>query len=373
MGGSDASQPRYIFTLINPVTHSLFKKEDFDVLTYINDDGVMVEPLYYTPILPAILINGSIGIGTGFSCTIPSFNPIDIIDVIKKLMCNVDVDKMELVPWYRGFKGAIEKNKLGKFVSRGIFKKVSATKIDVYELPIGTWIIDFKEHLEDYMDKHPTILKKYDSQASAEEINFSLHFTSSSICDDFMKVDDNGYTKFENEMKLVSAKGLSVSNMHLFNSKCQITKYDTVVHIIEEFYHVRLEFYEKRREALLKQLKYDNEIRKNKIRFIKEVVAEKISVHKMRKEQLEAKLVEDEYMLHEDKYDYILRIPVYNLTIDKVEEIENEKVKADVEIDKITALHVVDWWKEDLQKFEMEYKKYLDSHNKSESKTKSKK
>jgi DNA topoisomerase-2 len=145
--------------------------------------------------------------------------------------------------------------------------------------------------------------------------------------------------------------------MYLFNSKCQIQKYERPVDIIRDFYVVRLRYYQTRKDQLLAKLEFDIDLLKNKIRFILECVAEAIKVHKMKKAELVTRLEEDKYMLHDDSYDYILRIPIYNLTIDKVEELEAEMKKAQDEIDRVRELNVKDWWIADLDAFVDEYKK----------------
>ena len=84
MGGSDFASARYIHTQLNPIVDKIFPQSDFPLLDYINDDGLMVEPKWYCPIIPMVLVNGMVGIGTGFSTTIPQFNPIDCLNNIKK-------------------------------------------------------------------------------------------------------------------------------------------------------------------------------------------------------------------------------------------------------------------------------------------------
>src|SRR5210317_338299 len=103
MGGKDASQPRYIFTKLAKHTRSLFDPRDDAVLNYLDDDGKSIEPEYYVPIIPTVLVNGTEGIGTGFSCYVPPFNPSDICANIERI-----IDGKELVPmkpWFKGFKG----------------------------------------------------------------------------------------------------------------------------------------------------------------------------------------------------------------------------------------------------------------------------
>jgi DNA topoisomerase-2 len=367
LGGKDASAPRYIFTQLEDITGTIFNKADNAVLTYLNDDGLSVEPEYYIPIIPMVLVNGAVGIGTGFSTNIPCYNPLDIINTIKSLLAQEDICH-DLVPWYRGFKGIIEKNDQGKYVSRGTFVKTAATKVDITELPIGMWTQSFKEMLEDYMEKCPDI-KNYDSHYTETNIKFTLHFTNAATCMDYLTVQDNGYTKLENELKLVSSKVLGTTNMYLFNQKCQIQKYDTPVDIIREFYQIRLGYYQRRKDHILQELQYDIRLLDNKIRFIKEVVAEHVVVHKMKKNELEAYLVDNEYMLHNDSYDYILRIPIYNLTIDKVEELENEKQKADEEYNRISGIDIGTWWSEELDEFAKAYTKFLDTNKQEKKKT----
>jgi DNA gyrase/topoisomerase IV subunit B len=358
LGGSDAASPRYIFTQLSDITSLIINKADNSVLTYLNDDGVDVEPEYYMPIIPMILVNGAIGIGTGFSTNIPCYNPLDIVRVIKSMLNN-DTVGGDLIPWYRGFKGIIELNDKGKYVSRGTFVKTTATKVDITELPVGMWTQDFKELLEEYLDKSQDI-KNYESHYTETDIKFTLHFANSTICDEYLKIQDNGYTKLENELKLVSSKLLGTTNMYLFNSKCQIQKYNGPLDIIREFYTTRLIYYQKRKDKILEDLIYDIQLLENKIRFIREVVAERIVVHKMKKDQLEKRLSDDQYSLHNGTYDYILRIPIYNLTIDKVEDLENEKKKADDEINRVKSIDTKTWWSEELDVFSNEYNKFLD-------------
>lgn len=357
LGGKDAASPRYIFTLLEKVTLALFRKDDSKVLTYLNDDGLDVEPEYYMPVIPMVLVNGALGIGTGFSTNIPCYNPKDIMSVVRQIIAGESVEGKDLTPWYRGFNGSIEKSG-EKFVSRGTFTKVTATKVDITELPVGMWIQDFKEFLEEYMDKHPEI-KNYESHYTDKEIRFSVFFNTSATCDEFLKLESNGYTKLENEFKLVSSKLLGTSNMYLFNSKCQIQKYATVVDIIKDWCAVRLTYYTKRKDKLLAELKADMEMLNNKIRFIKAVVAEQIVVHKMKRHELEERLEKDKYMKIDDKFDYLLRIPIYNLTIDKVAELEAEKAKADAEYNRVFNLDVKDWWVSDLDEFSSVYDAFL--------------
>jgi DNA topoisomerase-2 len=174
-----------------------------------------------------------------------------------------------------------------------------------------------------------------------------------------MEVEANGFTKLENTFGLLSTKGMSTSNMYAFNASGNIKKYDTAFDIVSEFYNVRLGYYIKRKAYILNKLQYDADLLANKIRFIKEVVNETIQVHKMKKIALEQYLETNKYLKHESTFDYIIRIPVYNLTIDKVEELENEISKAESEIKDLTAKEPQTIWTEELTEFEKVYEKFV--------------
>lgn len=357
-GGRDAGAPRYIYTLLEKVTQAIFNTQDNGVLTYLNDDGIDVEPEYYVPVIPMVLVNGALGIGTGFSTNVPSYNPIDIIAILKSMLKDEDIGYEELVPWYMGFQGSIERtndDKSSKFVSRGCFKKLTSTKVEITELPVGTWTEDFKVLLEEMTEKD---LKQYESYYTDKKVHFILHFPSAEVLDAYLCMENNGYTKLENDFKLVSSKNLGTTNMYLYNHNGQITKYDTTLDIILEFFDVRLRYYTKRKNFIIQQLEKDMELLHNKMRFIKEVVSEELKVSKLTKVQLETHLQEGEYKLHNDTYDYLLKIPIYNLTKDKVKELEDEYNKAEGILKDTKDKSEQTMWLEELDVVEKEYIKF---------------
>lgn len=360
-GGQEAAQPRYIYTLLTEVATSIFKKQDNQVLKYLEDDGMSVEPEHYVPIIPMILVNGAQGIGTGFSTTIPCYNPMDIVGLIRRMLAgeHVSSEEDDLQPWYRNFKGRFTKIK-DKVYSVGLFQKTGPTTIEVTELPIGYWTFKFKTDLEKELDRIKEF-KKYEDASAGNTVNFTLHFTTAAAVDALMCVESNGFTKFENMFGLTSPKGLSTSNMYAFNRHGQITKYETVFDIVNEFYDVRLDYYQRRKDAVLAKLRYDMELMENKIRFIKEVVSESIKVHKIKKSELESYLSENAYKKHEDSYDYIVKIPVYNLTLDKVEDLEAEISKAAENIASLEATTPQKMWLDELDEFSSVYANFLEA------------
>jgi len=238
-GGKDAASARYIFTQLNKITRLIFKKSDDNILEYLNDDGQMIEPKWYIPILPMVLINGAEGIGTGYSTSIPNFNPRDVVMNLKRRIRGLDF--IPIHPWYRGFRGKIELIEEGKYKVSGEIRKVDETTIEITELPIRTWTQNCKEMLESYMvgtEKQPPIIKDYKEYHTDTSVHFRIFVTEANM----KKLEEEG---LEKRFKISNI--INLSNMHLFDPEGRIKKYAKVEDILEEFYNLRITMYQKRK------------------------------------------------------------------------------------------------------------------------------
>lgn len=341
-GGKDAGQPRYIHTQLSPIVENLFIKADNQILNYLDDDGLQVEPQYYIPIIPMALVNGAIGIGTGFSTNIPCHNPVDIINYyLNKLDSKTTTTP---APYYNGFKGKIEKSGATKYISRGVWRRSSVTSVHITELPVGVWTIDYKSDLEELLEKHSKVFKSYDNR-SAEDIDITLHFTSKDALDSIL----NDTEAFEKMFKLTSYRGLLISNMYLFNENGQITKYKSVKDVLDSFYKIRMTAYASRKEKQIASIEEDLEILKNKVKFVSAVVLKQISVYEITKKQLEDMLAKQKYYKKDDTgYDYLVKIPIYNFTLDKVKELKKELADKQGQLEGIKKTTTETVWKEEL-------------------------
>lgn len=247
MGGADAAAARYIYTRPTPFARRIFNKADDALLKYDEDDGKQIEPLTYVPILPLILLNGASGIGTGWSTSIPNYNPIDIVENLKRRMNGTSKEDMEpMKPWFKDFTGEIEQadNTTDKWKTTGIIEELGDNEVRITELPVRMWTQDFKDKLEDIIkaEKDPSWIKDY------------LEYNTPTTVDFIIKLDDK-------HMNQARAKGLveqfklttwlATSNMVAFDAQGRIQRYESVLDIMEEFYHIRLKFYEKRRVSRL--------------------------------------------------------------------------------------------------------------------------
>ena len=168
-GGKDAAQSRYIHTMLSTITDNIFDKRDNPLLKYNDDDGVLVEPEYYVPTLPMLLVNGSSGIGTGWSTEVPSYNPKDLIENMKRVMEGKEMEPMK--PFYKGFKGVIyfDTDEKDSYRTCGLYED-KGNRLVITELPVGMWTQNFKEHLENL--QNDDFIRYYNSYCTDVDINF---------------------------------------------------------------------------------------------------------------------------------------------------------------------------------------------------------
>ena len=282
------------------------------------------------------------------STNVPCFNPIDIINNLLKLMMGKKVSKM--TPWYRGFKGKIFK-KDGKFVSKGIVS-VEKNNVNITELPIGVWTDKYKEYIETLIvDKScknekelkNQVLSGYRTDCTETDVDFTLKFKKS--CDDLDKT-----------LKLTSSKATSLSNIHLYNRDGTITKYNSPEHIIEEFYVIRLEYYEKRLNYLLEKFKSELDIIKSKVKFIEGFVNEEIKILNVEEEKIIKQLDKMDLVKVDDSYDYLINMRIRSLTKSKIIELKKQEEVKLAEYNKLLENTPKNLWKEDLKKLKKSLK-----------------
>ncbi|XP_011621441.1 DNA topoisomerase 2 isoform X2 [Amborella trichopoda] len=380
-GGKDAASARYIFTCLSPITRFLFPKDDDVLLDYQNEDGQCIEPNWYMPIIPLVLINGSEGIGTGWSSYVPNYNPRDVAANVKRLLNGESMLPME--PWYKGFKGTIEKSAtkeggVGYTVS-GIVEEINETTLRITELPIRRWTEDYKVYLESL---------RTGSEKTKEPfiVDYKEHNTDTRVHFDVLLPEENmKISQQEGLMKMFKlTTTISTSNMHLFNAKGVIKKYDTPEQILEEFFHLRLDYYGKRKKVLLDNLELELLKLDNKARFILGVVNGEIVVSKRKRADLvlelrdkgftpfpkKSKNVEaalagatpvdeegeespevDDRGINASDYDYLLSMAIGTLTIEKVQELCAEKDKLEHDVKELRGLTPKALWIKDLDAF----------------------
>ena len=412
-GMKSAASPRYIYTNLNPITRKIFIEADDNLLLYNVDEGLKIEPIWYAPIIPMILVNGAEGIGTGWSTSIPNYNPIDLAE---NILCKIkNIKCKNLMPWYKGFSGDIYEtfdNKGNKnYTVSGCININRETKcIEITELPVRTFIRDYKTFLEkNHVDnKENTAKREFNIEDIREyhldnKISFVLKLTPESY-------NEIQYRNKDELMKIFKlTTTISTSNMVLFDSNNKIKKYSSVEEIVDEYYKVRLDFYNQRQKYLLAKLGFSLEKNKNKQKFVNLVLEGEIPFNKSKnkkeifsllkekglaclnelknkyKEAFKIKSTEivlnniDNYDENNEEnnikvnknldFDYLMNMNIWSLTYEKVNELEKEIESETEEYEYLKSHKPEDLWQKDLEEFIRLYKEILkeldDKNNKS--------
>ena len=329
MGGRDHSSARYIYTMLESWVNKIFIKSDGELLEYLNDDGYPIEPKYYLPIIPMILVNGAEGIGTGFSTGIPEFNPDDIINWLRNKL-EGKTNKKQLVPWYKGFTGTISKYDDTTWISSGTYiLDIKKREIIISELPIKMWTNDYKAWLEDLCyETKSSLIKSYVNLSSEIIIHFILHFDGD-FTEQIVKldktVDSDGLTQLAKYLHL--NKTIKQSNMNAYTTELAIKLYKSAEDILEDFYPWRLKFYNSRRELLLSKLKKEQEYIINQIHFIELVIRDKTKIFTLDPESIDKYLMLHKIKKVSESYDYLTSMTFKQLTqtnLDKLKTKLNE-------------------------------------------------
>ena len=360
-GGKDSASERYIFTQLNPITRLIYRAEDDAVLEYLDDDGQLVEPTFYAPILPMVLVNGTKGIGTGFSTDIMCHNPLQIIDHIQAMLLQKPESEWGAIePYYRGFKGSItaltsSSVSGGKFLIRGIHA-VDATKkqVRVTELPVGHWTEDFKKHLESLIETGA--IKDYVDMSTDTVVDFTITFPATASMDTAI-VDHGHCTAIEKLLKLYTTE--STSNMHLFDSQDQLKKYGNVRDIVRDYYATRLKLYNERKTHQLAAMAAELRVLGNKARYIQELLDGSIDLRRKRGDELTAMLQSKGYdhMEGDEQYKYLLKLPMDSVSEENVQKLLKEKGQKEAHHSILEGTSIEQLWLADLAELRAEYVK----------------
>jgi DNA topoisomerase-2 len=378
-GGDDSASERYIFTLLNPVTRFLFPESDDAVLTYLDDDGTTVEPEYYVPILPFVLLNGISGIGTGFSCSIPAFSPKAIVAFYRSKLLpqeHTAVESSEFVPYYEGFRGTVSRLTPDKFLIRGKYDVLGEDQIRITELPVGTWTMPYITFLEGLMDgttdktgkKISPTIADFTSVCTELVVDIVVKLPKGRLAELEQTVDGvTGINGVEKLLKLTTTE--STTNMHLFDADRRLHKYGSVEEILDAFFPVRLNMYQKRKAAQVLDLRARLKKLSNRARYITSTLEGSIDLRKKTAAQVEELLVRFNFDRVEGEFKYLIKMTMDSVTVEHVERILKEKEDAEKELEALLATTLETMWLRELDAFEQNYDAYLSKKYKTGTKT----
>nr|XP_023021759.1 DNA topoisomerase 2 [Leptinotarsa decemlineata] len=392
-GGKDSASPRYIFTKMSPLTRLIFHPHDDALLKHEYDDNVKIEPYWYIPIIPMVLVNGADGIGTGWMTRIPNYNPRDLVKNIRRLLDGEE--PKELIPWYKNFTGTIEYGGDGRYVVSGEIAILDNDTVEITELPIGTWTQNYKENVLEPMnhgtEKVKAVLSDYKDYSTDATVKFVVSLQNGQM----QTMEKEGLHK---AFKLQSL--INTNSMNAFDEYGCLKSFDTVMDILQEFYTVRLKMYQKRKDYLLGILEAEAAKLSNQARFILEKCTGEITVENKKRKTIVDELIrrgyapdpvmewkartqeeEEEEEAEEPadeesqddseetsskkkkkeysektspdvkKFDYLLGLSMWMLTEERKNELLRQKENKLTELDVLKRKSPSDLWREDLDVF----------------------
>ncbi|XP_014646199.1 PREDICTED: DNA topoisomerase 2-alpha [Ceratotherium simum simum] len=379
-GGKDSASPRYIFTMLSPLARLLFPPKDDHTLKFLYDDNQRVEPEWYIPIIPMVLINGAEGIGTGWSCKIPNFDVREVVNNIRRLMDGEE--PLPMLPSYKNFKGTIEELAPNQYVISGEVAILNSTTIEISELPVRTWTQTYKEQVLEPMlngtEKTPPLITDYREYHTDTTVKFVVKMTEEKLAE----AERVGLHKV---FKLQTS--LTCNSMVLFDHVGCLKKYDTALDILRDFFELRLKYYGLRKEWLLGMLGAESAKLNNQARFILEKIDGKIIIENKPKKELikvliqrgydsdpvkawkeaQQKVPDEEENEESDSeketeksgsvtdsgptFNYLLDMPLWYLTKEKKDELCKLRNEKEQELETLKRKSPSDLWKEDLAAF----------------------
>uniref|UniRef100_A0A8C5WCS0 DNA topoisomerase 2 n=1 Tax=Leptobrachium leishanense TaxID=445787 RepID=A0A8C5WCS0_9ANUR len=374
-GGKDAASPRYIFTMLSPLARLLFPSADDNLLKFLYDDNQRVEPEWYIPIIPMVLINGAEGIGTGWACKLPNYDTREIVNNVKRMLDGLEPYPM--LPNYKNFKGTIQELGQNQYAVSGEIFVVDRNTIEITELPVRTWTQVYKEQVLEPMlngsEKTPALISDYKEYHTDTTVKFVVRMTE----DKLAQAEAAGLHKV---FKLQTS--LTCNSMVLFDHMGCLKKYETVQDILKEFFDLRLQYYGLRKDWLMGILAAETSKLNNQARFILEKIQGKITIENKSKRDLIQMLVQkgfesdpvkawkeaqeraaEEEELQEQNEDsssdtgigsgpdfnYILNMSLWSLSKEKVDELLKQRDTK--ELNDLKRKSPSDLWKEDLAAF----------------------
>jgi DNA topoisomerase II len=379
IGGADAASPRYIFTHLSPVARLLFPDVDDALLDYKEEEGQLIEPDFFVPVIPLLLVNGCQGIGTGWSTYIPQHNPLDVLKYIRaKLEGKKRLPSIR--PWVKGFDGNINIDaERASYITEGTLTITSKSSLSITELPVGVWTSDYKEYLVKMLKKGE--IKSFTENHTTSAVSFDVKVNMAKLTR-LMKGDIHKTFKLRNS--------LSTRNMHAFTPDMDIVRYKSPRDIADAFFPIRLGLYADRKSVLESNMEYSTTLMRNKARFIEAVSTNDIDLlnGKKSKDATISSLEEMEFVKQSDleviksnntvakrralntivaseeleldphaldpskEFDYLLSMPLSSLTAEKIEALNNEAAKMNAKMEELKNTSAEELWKSDLDKLE---------------------
>ena len=314
-----AGAPRYISGKLHPNFRLIY--QDFELLNNKIEEGEEIEPDYFLPIVPTVILNGSSGIAVGFATNILNRNPNDVVEACLDALNDKKIKTLS--PWLSEFKGVFtrDRDNPNTWKISGSYEIVNSTTVKVTEIPPSFTYERYEEWLNSLVDKK--IIVDYEDN-SADKIEYILKFQRS-ILKEYITKD-----RLANLLKIHSQETENLTTIDEFGKLKIFSKAEDIV---THFVKIRLQFYHKRKAYLLDKLGRELLIISNKARFINDIIQGKLKVNNVAKDIIVKYLDDNKYDRVDGSYTYLLNMPIYSLTKERFEELLKQKADKEAEIE----------------------------------------
>ena len=310
-----AASPRYVGCHLSPNFRLVYK--DFELIERRNEEGQEIEPLWFLPILPMIIVNASSGLAVGHASNILNRNPKDVVNACIDYLNGKKIK--ELKPWLSEFSGewTRDKENKNKWYSKGIYTiNEKKGEVHVTELPPSWEFEKYETYLDSLVEKK--VIKDYDNNSSAT-VDYLLKFKKDDLQELIAK------DKLESILKIVDS---DTENLTTLDENEKLKIFDCVEDIVKYFVDFRLGYYQKRKDFLIDKLTKELRVLAFKAKFIKSIIDKKLVVNNVKKEVIIKWLDENKFEKIDDSYNYLLNMPIYSLTNERYMELmKNAKDK----------------------------------------------
>jgi DNA topoisomerase-2 len=337
----EAGAPRYISTKLTKNFRLLYK--DFELLQNQIEEGNEIEPKFFLPIIPTVLLNGSSGIAVGFATNILNRNPIDLVDACLRVISGKPVGS--LLPWWKEYSGPVSQvENSNQYVMRGVYRVANTTTVEISELPPSITFQKYEAHLNSLQDRG--IIHSYEDNSS-NGVNYTLKFARATLSDLIAK------GRLDQTLKMVETE---TENLTCLDERGKLIIFSNTAELVEYFVRFRTDFYSKRKAYLIDQYEDDLEFLSNRARFIKLIIDGKLKLSNRPKLDIVADLEKLKFDKRNHSYDYLLTMPIHSLTKEKYEQLLKEVETKTSELESIRNKKPVDMYKEDLQELKKSIK-----------------
>lgn len=393
-GGKDAAETRYSYTRPERLVPYILREEDQPILKHITDDGDVVEPESYYPIIPMILVNGAYGIGTGYSTFIPNHNPLDLIRWLRLKLSGISEDDLFFIlPWYRGFNGTIkiiDRRKKKRNNSRIQLTIINNEKVETMEAedepvdPPSTEALETEisdnedeEELDPAMDDTKPLFSVVTLGEFHRDLNGTIIITELPVgrwphtyhkwleslveekkitgfrdcsVSDTVYFEIYGFTGAPTYRGLKLQRTMGMSNMVALDQDSRPICYDTSFDIMESFYYRRLPIYEERKAYQLKHLSDEIITLNHKIRFIQAVISKEIRVVNRSIDEIREGMarIQVPFQIYE-------KSKIRNLSEDDITKLRETIAAKEAERREIEQISPAQMWLRELDELEQEY------------------